>query len=121
LTRLRPSGRGADSWSELHPTADQQVVLYRWLLDRPGVLTGDSFFHLSALGEALPGLKICGAGRMACLIDPIGDVYACPFLSHDEFKSGSVRDRSRFGRVSRKSSLLSSLRKPTFAGACASS
>jgi len=24
LTRLRPSGRGADVWDELHPTADQQ-------------------------------------------------------------------------------------------------
>src|SRR5690606_11161951 len=24
VTRLRPSGRGADVWDELHPTADQQ-------------------------------------------------------------------------------------------------
>ena len=24
VTRLRPSGRGADSWAALHPTADQQ-------------------------------------------------------------------------------------------------
>jgi mycofactocin biosynthetic radical S-adenosylmethionine protein MftC len=28
------------------------------------VLTGDRFFHLSALGEALPGLHPCGAGRV---------------------------------------------------------
>ena len=47
------------------------------------MLTGDSFFHLSAYGEALPGLNLCGAGRVVCLIDPVGDVYACPFAIHD--------------------------------------
>src|SRR6195952_2340044 len=86
LTRLRPSGRGADSWHQLHPTADQQRGLYSWLVEHgERVLTGDSFFHLSAYGEALPGLNLCGAGRVVCLIDPVGDVYACPFASHDEF------------------------------------
>jgi len=28
VTRLRPSGRGADSWHELHPTQAQQRDLY---------------------------------------------------------------------------------------------
>ncbi len=80
LTRLRPSGRGADVWDELHPTAGQQRELYEWLRAHgEDVLTGDSFFHLSAYGEALPGLNLCGAGRVVCLIDPVGDVYACPF------------------------------------------
>src|ERR1700742_3217004 len=32
LTRLRPAGRGADTWGELHPTAQQQRELYQWLL-----------------------------------------------------------------------------------------
>lgn len=32
ITRLRPSGRGADVWDDLHPTADQQVQLYDWLV-----------------------------------------------------------------------------------------
>ena len=32
LTRLRPSGRGADVWDELHPTAGQQRILYDWLV-----------------------------------------------------------------------------------------
>ncbi|WP_242417914.1 mycofactocin radical SAM maturase, partial [Frankia sp. CpI1-P] len=32
LTRLRPSGRGADVWDELHPTAAQQRELYDWLV-----------------------------------------------------------------------------------------
>lgn len=120
LTRLRPSGRGAVSWHELHPTQDQQLLLYRWLLDRPHVLTGDSFFHLSALGEPLPGLNLCGAGRVVCLIDPLGEVYACPFVLHDQFRAGSVLDAGGFGRVWRDSELFTELRQPNSAGACAS-
>ena len=121
ITRLRPSGRGADTWDELHPTQAQQRDLYRWLLDRPDVLTGDSFFHLNALGaEQLPGLNLCGAGRVVCLIDPIGDVYACPFVIHDEFLAGNVRDPGGFTGVWKGSDLFTSLREPTSAGACAS-
>ncbi|HUE58318.1 MAG TPA: mycofactocin radical SAM maturase [Acidimicrobiales bacterium] len=120
LTRLRPSGRGADSWADLHPTSEQQVDLYRWLVSRPNVLTGDSFFHLSALGEPLPGLNLCGAGRVVCLIDPVGDVYACPFVLHPEFKAGSVRDSGGFAAVWRSSPLFLSLREPESAGACSS-
>ncbi len=122
VTRLRPSGRGADAWHDLHPTQSQQRQVYEWLLahgDR--VLTGDSFFHLNALGEEpLPGLNLCGAGRVVCLIDPIGDVYACPFVIHDEFRAGSVRDRGGFGAVWRDSDLFAELRAPQSAGACAS-
>ena len=121
LTRLRPSGRGADVWNDLHPTAADQRVLYDWLLAAgEGVLTGDSFFHLAAFGESLPGLNLCGAGRVVCLIDPIGDVYACPFAIHDSFRAGNVLDGGGFGRVWRESSLFTSLREPTSGGACAS-
>jgi len=120
LTRLRPSGRGVDTWDQLHPTAVQQRELYAWLLDHPKVLTGDSFFHLSALGESLDGLNLCGAGRVVCLIDPVGDVYACPFVIHDEFKAGNVRDGGGFTSVWRDSELFRSLREPSSAGACAS-
>jgi mycofactocin radical SAM maturase len=120
LTRLRPSGRGADVWDDLHVTAEQQRTLYRWLLDHPDTLTGDSFFHLSALGEPLPGLNLCGAGRVVCLIDPVGDVYACPFVLHDQFKAGSVRDDGGFTKVWRESALFTELREPGSAGACAS-
>ena len=93
ITRLRPSGRGADVWDELHPTPEQQRQLYDWLVARgDGVLTGDSFFHLSGLGApgALAGLNLCGAGRVVCLIDPVGDVYACPFAIHDRFLAGNI-------------------------------
>ncbi|MFM9112072.1 MAG: mycofactocin radical SAM maturase, partial [Actinomycetota bacterium] len=73
ITRLRPAGRGADTWNELHPTNDQQRVIYDWLIRHgENVLTGDSFFHLNAFGESLPGLNLCGAGRVVCLIDPLG-------------------------------------------------
>ncbi|HRE02820.1 MAG TPA: mycofactocin radical SAM maturase, partial [Ilumatobacteraceae bacterium] len=51
ITRLRPSGRGADTWHELHPTNAQQRQIYDWLMaNGEQVLTGDSFFHLNALG-----------------------------------------------------------------------
>jgi mycofactocin biosynthetic radical S-adenosylmethionine protein MftC len=121
LTRLRPSGRGADVWDELHPTAAQQRELYDWLVAHgEGVLTGDSFFHLAAYGEALPGLNLCGAGRVVCLIDPVGDVYACPFAIADEFLAGNVRSPGGFAQVWRSSELFERLRLPQSGGACAS-
>ena len=121
ITRLRPAGRGADTWHELHPTAEQQIDIYRWLLSHgENVLTGDSFFHLNALGEPLPGLNLCGAGRVVCLIDPLGDVYACPFVLHDDFRAGNVLDAGGFTKVWRNSELFTSLREPESAGACSS-
>jgi mycofactocin radical SAM maturase len=121
LTRLRPSGRGADVWDELHPTAAQQRQLYDWLVARgEQVLTGDSFFHLAAYGEALPGLNLCGAGRVVCLIDPVGDVYACPFAIHENFLAGNVRAEGGFAGVWRESELFAGLRQPQTGGACQS-
>ena len=117
LTRLRPSGRGVQVWQELRPTAEQNRRLYQWLLGRPNVLTGDSFFHLSALGSPLEGLNLCGAGRVVCLIDPVGDVYACPFVIHEQFRAGNVRDAG-FAQVWTNSELLRSLREPGSPGAC---
>lgn len=118
ITRLRPSGRGADTWHDLHPTDAQQREIYTWLLARgESVLTGDSFFHLNALGDPLPGLNMCGAGRVVCLIDPIGDVYACPFVIHEDFRAGNVRDAG-FAQVWKSSDLFASLREPQSAGAC---
>jgi mycofactocin radical SAM maturase len=121
ITRLRPSGRGADVWDELHPTASQQRELYTWLAARGDrVLTGDSFFHLAPLGDGLPGLNLCGAGRVVCLIDPVGDVYACPFAIHDEFLAGNVREPRGFAGVWRDSALFRELRRPQSSGACGS-
>jgi len=121
ITRLRPSGRGADVWDELHPTARQQRELYDWLVARgERVLTGDSFFHLAPYGDPLPGLNLCGAGRVVCLIDPVGDVYACPFAIHDAFLAGTVRGPGGFAGVWRDSELFARLRAPQTGGACRS-
>ncbi|WP_219413841.1 mycofactocin radical SAM maturase [Pseudonocardia nigra] len=119
LTRLRPSGRGADVWDELHPLPEQQRVLYDWLTAHgDNVLTGDSFFHLAAFGSALPGLNMCGAGRVVCLIDPVGDVYACPFAIHEEFRAGNLLEDGGFQRVWQDSELFADLRLPQSGGAC---
>ena len=121
LTRLRPSGRGVDVWDELHPTSAQQRELYDWLRAHgEHVLTGDSFFHLAPLGGALPGLNLCGAGRVVCLIDPVGDVYACPFAIHEAFHAGNVRADGGFTTVWRESELFLDLRKPQTGGICSS-
>ncbi len=111
----------------MHPTAAQQVQLYDWLVAKgEGVLTGDSFFHLSPLGQsgALAGLNMCGAGRVVCLIDPVGDVYACPFAIHDRFLAGNVLTDSDFGsgfaNVWKNAPLFRELREPQSAGACGS-
>ena len=128
LTRLRPSGRGADVWDELHPLPEQQRELYDWLMAHTAagsargeeVLTGDSFFHLAAFGESLPGLNLCGAGRVVCLIDPIGDVYACPFAIHDDFLAGNLLADGGFQRVWQDSELFNELRSPQTGGACSS-
>lgn len=118
LARLRPAGRGATAWNELRPTADQLKAVHRFLVDHPEVLTGDSFFHLAALGEPLEGLNLCGAGRVVCLVDPVGDVYACPFVMHPEFRAGSVRDAGGFAKVWRESELFTDLREPRVGGGC---
>ena len=121
LTRLRPSGRGADVWEELHPTAEQQRMLYGWLVaNGEDVLTGDSFFHLAGYGEPLPGLNLCGAGRVVCLVDPVGDVYACPFTIHEEFLAGNVRSPGGFAGVWRHATCSPSCGSPRVRGACRS-
>lgn len=125
ITRLRPSGRAVDVWDDLHPTHEQQRQLYDWLVAHgEGVLTGDSFFHLSAFGGegggSLPGLNLCGAGRVVCLIDPVGDVYACPFAIHDNFLAGNILTDGGFASVWKNSELFRDLREPQSAGACAS-
>ncbi len=121
LTRLRPSGRGADVWDELHPTAAQQRSLYDWLVEHGDrVLTGDSFFHLAGYGTPLPGLNLCGAGRVVCLVDPVGDVYACPFAIHDEFLAGNVRSPGGFERIWGQAPLFAELRAGGSGGACRS-
>lgn len=121
LTRLRPAGRGADVWDQLHLLPHQQRRLYDWLVEAgENVLTGDSFFHLSALGKRLPGMNLCGAGRVVCLIDPVGDVYACPFAVHPTFRAGNLRDHEGLAQIWAESPTFQQLRAPQETGLCGS-
>ncbi len=120
VTRLRPSGRGKDIWAEMHPTQAQNKALYFWLKAHSDVVTGDSFFHLSALGSALDGLNMCGAGRIVCLVDPVGDVYTCPFLIADDFKAGNVRTDGGFESVWKSAPLFQYVRDYEAGGQCKS-
>ena len=57
ITRLRPSGRGADVWADLHPTDSQQREIYSWLTEH-----GDAD-HLARLQRATRprGQRWCSA------------------------------------------------------------
>lgn len=121
LTRLRPSGRGVDVWDELRLEAGQQQDLYEWLVERgEKVLTGDSFFHLSPLGGGLEGLNMCGAGRVVCLVDPVGDVYSCPFAIHEEFRAGNILEDGGFAKVWQTSAKFQEHRNPSLGSQCQS-
>ena len=121
VTRLRPSGRGADTWHDLHPTNEQQRTLYQWLQGAP---------RRAHRRLVLPPLR---AGRAAARTEPVRrrsgglpdrphrrrlrlPVRACT----PEFKGGSVRDPGGFAGVWRTSELFAELREPQAAGACAS-
>ncbi len=118
LTRLRPTGRGVDVWEELRPTAEQNRGLYQWLLTHRDVLIGDSFFHLSAYGQPLEGMNMCGAGRIVCCVDPVGEVYACPFLLDPTFSTGNVRQPGGFKALWRQAPLFEQLREWHVGGRC---
>jgi len=121
LTRLRPSGRGADTWHELHPTQGQHRQLYDWLAARgEQVLTGDSFLPPGPLRRAAARAGHVRGGQVVCLIDPVGDVYACPIMIHPQFRAGNVRQPGGFEQVWRDSPLFAELRQPTSGGACGS-
>ena len=49
---------------------------------------------------------------MVCLIDPVGDVYACPFAIHEYFLAGNVLGGGGFAAVWRDSDLFAELRRP---------
>ncbi|MGC9155829.1 MAG: mycofactocin radical SAM maturase [Ferrimicrobium sp.] len=119
LTRLRPSGRAQDCYEELALDDGEQRLLYDYLLRHPEIQTADSFFHLNPLGTSLPGLNFCGAGRVVCLIDPVGDVYACPFTIHPDFRAGSLRN-DRLMTIWRDAPLFRELRAEAPAEGCRS-
>jgi mycofactocin radical SAM maturase len=94
VSRFRPSGRARASWEELKLEPAQLEGLSGWLGDHPGILTGDSFFSISARGRRELGLDMCGACKMTCCLDPRGLVFPCAFLQEEEFCGGSLRKTS---------------------------
>lgn len=111
LSRLRPAGRAMEKWRELAPEPEQYKYLYQWLKEHPEVTTGDSFFFLSALGEPLPGLSYCGAGKLTCSVDPQGNIYPCPFSIDSTLLIGNIKEKplsswwqeaELFSRISRQ-------------------
>ena len=122
ITRLRPSGRGADVGTNFirPPNSSAAVQLAR----RPRRAGAHRRFVLPPVAArpagSTCGLNLCGAGRVVCLIDPVGDVYACPFAIHDRFLAGNVLADSGFDNVWKNAPLFRELREPQSAGACSS-
>jgi len=116
VTRLRPSGRGKEVWGALHPTREQYREFADWLGAHPDVLTADSFFHLNAFGNKLPGLDVCGAATATCCICPEGEVYPCAFFQAAEFEAGNLHEQS-FKEIWRNSATFAYYRSMG-AGAC---
>ena len=69
-----------------------------WLSDYLGrhdeILTGDSFFALTAGARTGRGLRTCGAARMTCAVGPDGSVFPCAFLCSHTFLAGNVLEAS---------------------------
>jgi [mycofactocin precursor peptide]-tyrosine decarboxylase / 3-amino-5-[(4-hydroxyphenyl)methyl]-4,4-dimethylpyrrolidin-2-one synthase len=94
VSRFRPSGRGAEGWESLRPSAEQLLAFSSWLGSTAGVRTGDSFFSLTPQERQGLGLNLCGAAKLTCCLGPSGDMYPCAFLQREEFWAGSVRQSS---------------------------
>jgi mycofactocin radical SAM maturase len=91
VSRFRPSGRARESWEQLRLAPAQLRELSAWLGADPTILTGDSFFSVTAGGRRQMGLDMCGACKLTACIDPVGDVYPCAFMQEKAFCGGSLR------------------------------
>lgn len=92
VSRFRPSGRARESWDTLRLGPEQLRELSDWLGADPTILTGDSFFSISQDGRRELGLDMCGACKMTCCIDPVGNVFPCAFLQEPRFSGGNLRE-----------------------------
>jgi mycofactocin radical SAM maturase len=90
LSRFRPSGAGCSIWEDYRLTRRQLLELSTYLNEHPEVLTGDSFFALTAADRRSLGLKMCGAAKMTCAVAPDGSVYPCAFLCDAALCAGNV-------------------------------
>ncbi len=109
VSRFRPSGRGAEGWERLRPSAAQLLAFSSWLSSAAGVRTGDSFFSLTPQERQGLGLNLCGAAKLTCCVGPTGDVYPCAFLQRREFWAGSLRAGS-FREIWDRAEIFATLR-----------
>ncbi len=119
VSRFRPSGRARQSWEALKLNSAQLRELAGWLGSDPSILTGDSFFSISQDGRRQLGLDMCGAGKMTCCIDPLGDVFPCAFLQDKPFRAGNLKEQP-FKEIWDSSPALTSFRRlePTSCRTC---
>ncbi len=94
LSRFRPSGSGKEAWNAFHLTKTQLVELSSFLSAHKDVLTGDSFFSITAADRQKLGLNMCGAAKMTCSMLPDGSIYPCAFLQDEEFLAGNIFNES---------------------------
>ncbi|MBF0361190.1 MAG: mycofactocin radical SAM maturase [Oligoflexia bacterium] len=96
ISRLRPSGRALDNWSELMLSKKELLHFSSWLSKHINVVTGDSFFSLEddLRQQQSSGLNLCGAAKFTCCIAPDGELYPCAFLQDKVFSAGNVRKQS---------------------------
>ena len=94
LSRFRPSGNAKSVWDTYHLEKDQLAELSKFLSSHRDILTGDSFFSITAEDRRELGLNMCGAARMTCAVLPDGSVYPCAFLQDSFFRAGNVREES---------------------------
>jgi len=88
LSRFRPSGNAKKMWAEYHLSMEQLADLSEFLSAHGDVLTGDSFFSITAKDRRGLGLNMCGAAKMTCSVSPDGRIYPCAFLQDEFFMAG---------------------------------
>jgi mycofactocin radical SAM maturase len=113
LSRFRPAGRAREAWQEYHLTKQQILELSAYLSEYKDVLTGDSFFSITAEDRKNLGLNMCGAAKMTCCVAPDGSVYPCAFLQESYFYAGNVLEQplEEIWRRAGSFNLLRSLKK----------
>jgi len=94
LSRFRPAGNGKRAWEMFHLDRTQLLELSSFLSEHKDVLTGDSFFAITAQDRQQLGLNMCGAAKMTCSVSPDGSVYPCAFLQDKRFLAGNILNDS---------------------------
>ena len=81
-------------------------------------LTGDSFFHLSAYGEALPGSTCAARDGWSAWSTRSATCTRAQYAIHDQFLAGNLREDGGFDTIWKAAPLFLDLRSPQTGGAC---